>query len=99
MAVPAMTQRNAGSAKAGEEAGAEAEASAARSKGMISIVKALVCLLWVQEGLRWRRDDPHKSCELKLRMACGCVGYVWKVSVGSESQHRVSRQSLAWRVL
>jgi hypothetical protein len=48
MAVPAMTQRNAGSANAGEEAGADAEAGAARPKGMILNVKGPVCLLWTQ---------------------------------------------------
>ena len=39
MAVPAMTQRKAGSVKAGDDTGADAEGGAARPKGMLSIRK------------------------------------------------------------
>lgn len=70
MAVPAMTQRNAGSAKAGEEAGAEAEPGAARPKGMVSIVKGPV---WMQGGLAVAEGEGRPS------QICARMG--WRVAV------------------
>jgi len=62
MAVPAMTQRKAGSVKAGDDTGADAEGGAVRPKGMLSIRKGPRMQEGTQEGVCGEGTTLKSSC-------------------------------------